>query len=90
MAVRADPRLLDAPMRPVRCSTCGAGVEVRKSSWDQTSIQWNAEAVQACVRRRADSRRPGPNGSIFSGCTALREDIREATVRGDIIIELED
>lgn len=90
MAVRTDVRLVDAPMQPVQCSTCGACVEVRKSSWDQTSIQWDAESLQSCVQRRADSPGAGPNGRSFGGCAALRESIREAAVRGDITIQAEE
>lgn len=90
MSVRTDVRLVDAPMQPAQCHTCGACVEVRKSSWDQTSIQWNDEALRACVERRATRSDTAENGPLFSGCTALRDTIREAAVRGDITIQLED
>lgn len=90
MAVRTDVRLADSPMRPVRCGTCDGVVEVRKSSWDQTSIQWHEDAVRACVQRRAAQPNPGPNGQFFSGCTALLESVREAAARGEITIQTED
>ena len=70
MSVRPDVRLDDAPMQDVSCGTCGAHVLSRKSSWEQTSIQWSAEAAASCVERRASSPRPGPNGSTFIGCAA--------------------
>ena len=89
MRVRADVRLDDGPMTRVACTTCGACVEARKSSWDQTSIQWNAEARGACVERRAGSPRPGPNGSAFLGCAALSQAVREAAVRGDLPVQEE-
>ena len=89
MAVRPDIRLLDAPMQPVQCTSCGARVEVRKSSWDQTSIQWDSESAQTCVERRASRPAPGPNGEFFAGCSALRESVREAAVRGQIQIQEE-
>ncbi len=89
MAVRPDVRLESGPMTPVACATCGAGVEARKSSWDQTSIQWSAEAVGTCVERRASSPRPGPNGAAFLGCTALNQSLREAAVRGDLPVQEE-
>jgi hypothetical protein len=89
MAVRPDVRLDDGPMTPVACTTCGAGVEARKSSWDQTSIQWSVEALGTCVERRASSPRPGPNGAAFLGCTALTQTLREAAVRGDLPIQEE-
>src|SRR5690606_13754173 len=36
---RQDDRLLDCPPAPVACRRCAAEVQVRKSSWEQTSIQ---------------------------------------------------
>jgi hypothetical protein len=87
MAVRPDVRLEAGPMTPVACATCGAGVEARKSSWEQTSIQWDAEALGACVERRASSPRPGPNGAAFLGCAALDQALREAAVRGDLPVQ---
>jgi len=89
MAARPDVRLEDGPMTPIACATCGAGVEARKSSWDQTSIQWSAEARGTCVERRAGSRRPGPNGAAFLGCAALNQTLREAAVRGDLPVQEE-
>ena len=44
MTVRPDNRLADSPMVPVACRRCGACVSARKSSWNQTSVQWTAEA----------------------------------------------
>lgn len=84
MDVRPDVRLEDGPMAPVSCSTCGTSVQVRKSSWDQTTVQWTAEAAAACVERRASASVDGPNGGVFPGCSALRDSIREAAVRGDL------
>lgn len=82
--VREDVRLEDAPMTPLTCATCGAGVEARKASWDQTSVQWHAEALAACLERRASGAGSGPNGRVFTGCSALRDALREAAVRGDL------
>lgn len=90
MAVRADARLADSPMRPVRCDACGGQVEVRKSSWDQTSIQWHADSLRACAERRTARPGSGPNGEFFSGCTALRDSVRAAAARGEIPIQVED
>ena len=67
MTVRPDNRLADGAMQSVGCEACGARVEVRKSSWEQTSVQWHADALEACIERRAASPRPGPNGTAFSG-----------------------
>lgn len=86
MSVRPDNRLADVPMTPLACLACGARVEVRKSSWDQTSIQWHEDAVEACVERRATTFGPGPNGSTFRGCAALRDTVREAAVSGALSV----
>ena len=53
MTVCADNRLDDAPMVPVDCRRCAATVLVRKSSWAQTSVPWDAAAMAACAQRRA-------------------------------------
>jgi len=87
MGVRPDNRLADGPMTPVACVTCGASVEARKSSWEQTSVQWHEDSVQRCLERRASGPRPGPNGSSFPGCQALRESIRAAAVRGELPVQ---
>ncbi len=88
---RPDVRLENGPMQPVNCTGCGAGVLARKSSWDQTTIQWTAEAVQACVERKQQlppSTRP--NRNAFLGCGALKSSVREAAVRGGLDIQDED
>lgn len=90
MSVRPDNRLADVPMTPLACHTCGAGVEVRKSSWDQTSIQWRGDSVGACVERRAAIQGTGPNAGAFAGCSALRDTVREAAVRRELRIVDED
>lgn len=87
MGVRPDVRLENGPMTRVGCRTCGTSVEARKSSWDQTSIQWSREALDACVERRATSPRPGPNGATFLGCAALAESVRQAAVGGGLPVQ---
>lgn len=82
MAVRPDNRLADAPMRQVTCRQCAAQVEVRKSSWQQTSVQWHEEAMVACQERRVAVPRPGPNGEFFESCSALSASIAEAATTG--------
>lgn len=86
-APRVDVRLEDGAMVPVTCSTCAALVEVRKSSWDQTSIQWPAEALGGCLERRAAAPGGGPNGAVFVGCSALHLTIRESAVRGELPVQ---
>ena len=87
MPVRPDVRLENGPMTRVQCRTCGTCVEARKSSWDQTSIQWSRDALEACVERRACSPRPGPNGATFLGCAALAETLRGAAIGGDLPVQ---
>lgn len=84
MTPRPDNRLTDAPMRPVRCRSCQARLAVRKSSWHQTSIQWDAAAMAACPERRSAVPAPGPNGDYFEVCRALHDSIREAAVSGEL------
>lgn len=88
---RPDVRLDDGPMRAVTCATCRAEVLVRKSSWDQTSVQWTDEALASCHERRQPlPTNERPNRNAFPGCSALKESIREAAVRGDLDIRDED
>ncbi|MBE2997096.1 ferredoxin [Nocardiopsis sp. HNM0947] len=77
--VRTDERLIDgAPMQPVRCLRCSATVQARKASWQQTSLQWNAEAAGACEER------PAERGERFEACGALRDSVRAAAVEGSL------
>jgi hypothetical protein len=85
VTVRADNRLADAPMVPVSCSRCAATVLARKSSWQQTSIQWSADAYDACTERQAAELIAAhrPHG-VFLGCAALKESLAEAVRRGEV------
>ncbi|WP_370501249.1 hypothetical protein NWT09_15050 [Mycolicibacterium sp. jd] len=86
MTVRTDNRLADAPMQPVDCGACGARVLVRKSSWEQTSVQWDAAALALCqVRARASEQRT----RWLSGCPQLRSSIDAAAYTGNLSV-LED
>jgi hypothetical protein len=84
MAVRPDNRFLEAPLRSVDCGRCSARVEVRKSSWQQTSVQWHAAAVAACEERKAAVPGPGPNGDFFEACSSLQSAIQEAALGGAV------
>ena len=81
-APRPDVRLDDGAMEPVTCTTCSARVEVRKSSWQQTSVQWDAASTSACAERREATPLPGPNGGFFESCSALQASIQEAATGG--------
>jgi hypothetical protein len=84
MTVPSDNRFLDEAMRPVECRRCSARVEVRKSSWQQTSVQWDAAATAACQERPGAQPLPGPNGDFFESCSALQESIQEAALAGAV------
>lgn len=78
-------------MQPVGCSACGAEVLARKSSWDQTTVQWTGPALERCLERRTTEGGPErsdrPNRQAFPGCRALREAVREAAVRGVLDVQ---
>lgn len=88
VSVRPDVRLDDGPMQPLTCGTCRARVEVRKSSWEQTSIQWHEDALAACRERREVA--GAPDGVTFTGCTRLGESIRQATRDGALHVQSAD
>ena len=83
VVVRPDVRLESAPMSPVSCDTCGAQVEARKSSWEQTSIQWHSADTERCLERRA-AMAPRIAGTPFAGCASLRMALSRAVDRGEL------
>lgn len=85
VAIRPDVRLDDGPMQEVPCRACSAVVEVRKSSWEQTSIQWTTAAIAQCRERR-----PGSDGAdtlAFEGCRTLSESIHDAVADGTLTVQ---
>jgi hypothetical protein len=85
MTVRVDNRLDDAPMVPVACRRCGAEVLARKSSWQQTSVQWDVAALARCPQRRAAQLLAGHGGrSVFLSCSELRESVLDAARCGGV------
>ena len=86
-SVRDDNRLDEMPMVPVVCRNCGARVLARKSTWNQTSVQWNADATARCVERAEAQQVSAPgNRGVFLVCSALSESIVEAVRRGDLCV----
>jgi hypothetical protein len=84
MTVRPDNRYADSPMVPVACRRCGAQVLARKSSWNQTSVQWNADATANCLERSdADKVAAYGGRGLFLACSALSESIIDAVRRGE-------
>jgi hypothetical protein len=85
--VREDNRLDNMPMMPVACRNCGAHVLARKSSWNQTSVQWNAEATARCAERsEAQQASAHADRGVFLVCAALSESIIDAVRHGDLSI----
>jgi hypothetical protein len=87
MTLHTDHRLADAPMTAVRCERCAAEVLVRKSSWNQTSVQWDG-AASACCLERTDAERLGAYAGrgLFLTCSALSASIIDAARHGDLPI----
>jgi hypothetical protein len=84
---RADNRLDEVPMAPVACRNCGARVLARKSTWNQTSVQWNADATARCAERAEAQKMPTHGGrAVFLVCSALSESIVDAVRHGDLPI----
>jgi hypothetical protein len=85
--VRDDNRLDEMPMTPVACRNCAARVLVRKSSWDQTSVQWSADATARCTERAEAQKISAHAGrGVFLVCSALGESIVDAVRHGDLPI----
>jgi hypothetical protein len=86
-AARTDNRLDEMPMMPVACGSCGARVLVRKSTWNQTSVQWNAEATNRCTERaEAQKVSVHTNRGVFLACSALRESILDSVRHGGLSV----
>jgi hypothetical protein len=86
MTVRPDNRLADAPMVPVSCRRCGASVLARKSTWDQTSVQWSAQASAQCLERQDAEQLTGHGYGVFLACSAMRDSISLAAGAGALPI----
>jgi hypothetical protein len=85
--VREDNRLDEMPMMPVACRNCRARVLVRKSSWNQTSVQWNADATARCIERAEAQKISAHAGrGVFLACSALSESILDAVRHGGVAI----
>ncbi|KKF02246.1 hypothetical protein [Mycolicibacterium obuense] len=86
MTVRPDNRLADAPMVSLTCRRCRADVQVRKSSWNQTSVQWTAAASQLCQERCQAAQLEPHGGRLFLTCSALAESITSAVRSGSLSV----
>jgi len=87
MNIRPDNRLATAPMVPVACRNCGAQVLARKSSWEQTSVQWNAAATRSCPQWQEAAALPVAAGrAVFLSCSELTASILDAVQAGAVPI----
>jgi hypothetical protein len=85
MMIQIDNRLSDFPMVAVGCGRCGAQALARKSSWNQTSVQWNVDASAACMERQGLHNSVADSGrGVFLGCSALTDSIVGAVGDGDL------
>jgi hypothetical protein len=73
-------------MVPVVCGRCGAEVLARKSTWDQTGVQWRAQETAQCLERREAEKLAEHGNGLFLGCAALGESIVAAVCAGDLAI----
>jgi hypothetical protein len=84
---RTDNRLDDAPMTPVVCRQCSAQVLARKSSWNQTSVQWTGTALRRCEERRdVDHFGELAGKGLFLACSALNTSILDAARTGTLSV----
>lgn len=74
-------------MVPVSCERCGAVVEVRKSSWSQTSVQWTGPAWGRCEERYTAAQLAGrTERGLFLSCSALAGSIVDAVRAGVVAV----
>ncbi|WP_216899362.1 hypothetical protein [Nocardia alni] len=76
-------RYLEEGMAPLACQTCGAKVLVRKSSSQQTSVQWTVNPAEACPVFK--DLRGGPGRP--EGCPNLGRTIEHAVDEGIIAVD---
>lgn len=62
------------------CARCAAQVRVRKSSPQQTSVQWSTRAARQCPALSSDEQRPAP----VPTCPDLRTSIQHAVRTGSL------
>jgi hypothetical protein len=78
----ADQRsYLEDGLRELVCDGCGALVRVKKSSPQQTSVQWTTRAVRQCAEFTARVAL-GETTALVETCTTLRDSIDRAVRDG--------
>ena len=66
---------LEGGFEELACARCAALVRVRKSSLQQTSVQWTTRATRQCAA-------PGGLGALVPTCPDLRASIDDAVRAG--------
>jgi hypothetical protein len=78
----ADRReYLQGGLRDLACDGCGAHVRVKKSSPQQTSVQWTCQAASRCAEFSARVALGGTAPPVDT-CTTLRDSIDRAVRDG--------
>jgi hypothetical protein len=74
-------RYLEDGLRELTCEGCGALVRVKKSSPQQTSVQWTTRAVRECAEFTTRIAL-GETTALVQTCTTLRDTIERAVHEG--------
>ncbi|WP_433363911.1 hypothetical protein ACQPZX_33030 [Actinoplanes sp. CA-142083] len=75
MTLTERQEYLEGGFSELACARCEALVRVRKSSPQQTSVQWTAQAAKRCA---------GDLGALVPTCLDLRASIDEAVRAGKL------
>lgn len=78
MTLTERQEYLEGGFNDLSCARCGALVRVRKSSVQQTSVQWTTGAARQCLAFRQNGR---PN-ALVPTCPDLRASIDHAVRTG--------
>ncbi|MEU7907165.1 hypothetical protein [Actinoplanes sp. NPDC049118] len=72
---------LEGGLAELRCGRCGARVRAKKSSPQQTSVQWTTAATRECDELAALAADGRPTALVPS-CPSLRDSIERAVHEG--------
>lgn len=85
---RADRYLYtEASLSPVQCERCAAEVLVRKTTDDQTSVQWRSRPADVCPRF-AEWAESGQVSALHASCPDLEASIVHAVRDGAISLSV--
>ncbi|HEX8627618.1 MAG TPA: hypothetical protein VF755_05555 [Catenuloplanes sp.] len=72
---------LEGGLIGLACENCGVRVRVKKSSAQQTSVQWSPAGVRGCAEF-AERTRLGEPSALVATCARLRDSIERAARDG--------